>query len=66
MEEDEEGEFVSVNPECVVMGDSSDVCSVAFSADGTRLVTGHSHYDFLVKIWDVALGAKVSSFPPTT
>ena len=36
------------------------VRSVAFSRDVTRIVSGSD--DYLVKIWDVATGALVSSF----
>jgi len=36
------------------------VLSVAFSADGKRIVSGSE--DGLVKIWDAATGAQVSSF----
>ena len=39
-------------------GHTEGVCSVAFSADGKRIVSG-SH-DHLVKIWDAATGGKVS------
>jgi WD40 repeat protein len=40
-------------------GHSSSVLSVAFSPDSTRVVSG-SH-DKLVKIWDAATGAEVTS-----
>ena len=40
-------------------GHSGWVMSVAFSRDGTRIVSGSS--DTFVKIWDVATGALVSS-----
>ena len=41
-------------------GHSDTVFSVAFSPDGTRVVSGSA--DKLVKIWDAATGAEVSSF----
>ena len=41
-------------------GHSEGVCVVAFSGDGTRIVSGSK--DHLVKIWDTATGAEVSSF----
>ena len=41
-------------------GHSEMVLTVAFSADGKRIVSGS--YDNLVKIWDAATGAQVSSF----
>ena len=40
-------------------GHSSSVFSVAFSPDGTRVVSGSD--DMLVKIWDAATGAEVTS-----
>ena len=40
-------------------GHLDSVGSVAFSFDGTRIVSG-SH-DMLVKIWDAATGAEVTS-----
>jgi len=40
-------------------GHSGSVFSVAFSPDGTRVVSGSS--DKLVKIWDAATGAEVTS-----
>ena len=39
---------------------SSPVNSVACSPDGKRVVSGS--YDKLIKIWDVATGAEVSSY----
>ena len=40
-------------------GHSSCVFSIAFSRDGTRIVSGS--LDHLVKIWDIETGAEVSS-----
>jgi len=48
------------NPECPVLGHSRKVLSVDFSPNGQHLVTGSN--DKLVKIWDTATGAQVSSF----
>ena len=48
-----------MNPECSENG-HSDMVSVAFSPDGTRIVSGSR--DTLVKIWDAAAGAEVISF----
>ena len=61
MEEDEDGdeEFVW-NPDCLVLGHSAAVYSVDFSPDGKQFASGSS--DKLVKIWDTATGALVSSF----
>ena len=41
-------------------GHTSTVFSVAFSRDGTRIVSGS--FDRSVKIWDAETGAEVSSF----
>jgi len=41
-------------------GHSHGVMSVAFSPDGTRVVSGSA--DKLLKIWDVETGAEVRSF----
>ena len=41
-------------------GHSGVVCSVTFSPDGTRVVSGSE--DHLVKIWDVETGAAVRGF----
>ena len=41
-------------------GHTESVFTVAFSADGKRIVTGSN--DKLVKIWDAATGVQVSSF----
>ena len=41
-------------------GHSGTVHSVAFSPDGTRVVSGSA--DMLVKIWDAETGAEVRSF----
>ena len=40
-------------------GHTSEVLSVAFSPDGTRVVSGS--LDRLVKVWDVETGAEVGS-----
>ena len=42
------------------MRDTTSVYTVAFSADGTRVVSGS--FDGYVKIWNAATGAEVSSF----
>ena len=61
MEEDKDGdeEFVR-NFECPVSGHFAAVASVDFSPDGKQFASG-SH-DKLMKIWDTATGAEVSSF----
>ena len=43
-----------------MMGHWGEVRSVAFSEDGTRVVSGSG--DQLVKIWNAVTGAEVSSF----
>ena len=43
-----------------LIGHDGGVNTVAFSPDGKRIVSGSD--DRLVKIWDVATGAAVSSF----
>ena len=43
-----------------LVGHPDCVWSVAFSPDGTRIVSGS--IDNLVKIWDTETGAEVSSF----
>ena len=45
---------------CTLAGHTDMVLCVAFSADGKRVVSGS--FDNLVKIWDAATGAQVSSF----
>ena len=45
-------------------GHSDEVSSVHFSRDGTRVVSGSA--DHLVKIWDIATGAEVSSLGACT
>jgi WD40 repeat protein len=60
MKQDEQGvEKLVWNPECPVAGHSAEVNSVDFSPDGNRVVSGSD--DNLVRIWDVATGALVSS-----
>jgi WD40 repeat protein len=44
---------------CTLAGNSGGVNAVAFSEDGTRVASGSD--DMLVKIWDIATGAEVSS-----
>ena len=44
---------------CTLAGHSSSVTSTAFSPDGTRVVSGS--LDYLLKIWDAATGAEVST-----
>jgi len=46
-----------VNPECMAKGHSDPVRSVAFSSDGTRVVSAGD--DKLVKIWNATTGAEV-------
>ena len=48
------------NPDCPVSGHSLHLCSVDFSPNGNRVVSGSA--DGLVQIWDVETGALVSSF----
>ena len=48
---------IVVNPECTLTGHSGPVYSVAFSPDGTRVVSGS--WDNLVKIWSSKTGAEV-------
>jgi WD40 repeat protein len=45
--------------ECTLTGHSGEVTSVAFSPDGTRVVSGS--WDQLVKIWSSETGAEVCS-----
>jgi WD40 repeat protein len=45
---------------CTLTGHTGEVNTVAFSADGTWVVSASD--DKLVKIWDAATGAEVSSF----
>jgi len=45
-------------------GHTGDVRSVAFSPDGTRVVSGS--YDNLVKIWNVETGVEVRSHEACT
>ena len=42
------------------MGHQARIRSVAFSPDGQRVVSGS--FDQLVKVWDAATGAEVSTF----
>ena len=52
-----EGRYSGV---CTLMNPGMGVLSVAISSDGTRIVSGSD--DGVVRIWDVATGALVSSF----
>ena len=45
---------------CTQAGHKHSVSSIAFSPDGTRVVTGSR--DKTVKIWDARTGAEVSGF----
>ena len=49
-----------VDPDCKVEGHAGEVNAIAFSPDGTRVVSGS--FDKLVKVWDAATGAEVSRF----
>ena len=49
---------LSVLQVCRLTGHAGEVTSVAFSPDGTRVVSGSS--DNLVKVWDAETGAEVS------
>jgi WD40 repeat protein len=60
MEEDEGGEELVWNPDCLVSGHSDSVASVVFSPDGKQFVSGSS--DRLLKIWSTETGVVVSSF----
>ena len=44
----------------VFSGHDEDVCSLAFSSDGTLLVSGS--YDNIIKLWDVQTGGVVKTF----
>ena len=50
---------VAVNPQCPLSAHSAGVSLVAFSPDGTRVVSGSQ--DKTVKIWDTETGALVRS-----
>ena len=55
--------------ECTLRGHSAAVNSVAFSPDGTRVVSASGQFDFgesdnTVRIWDVASGKKVGASGP--
>jgi WD40 repeat protein len=45
---------------CTLKGHKSYVCSVAFSMDGKKIVSGSN--DMVIKIWNAETGAEVSSF----
>ena len=51
--------YVDYKLECPVIGHTSAVMSVAFSPDGRWVVSGSD--EGLLKIWDAATGAQVSS-----
>ena len=56
-----------VEQECKLRGHSADVNSVAFSLDGTRVVSAsgqHGESDDTVRIWDVASGKEVVASGP--
>ena len=53
--------------ECTLRGHSAFVNSVAFSPDGTRVVSAsglHGESDNTVRIWDVASGKEVGASGP--
>ena len=56
---DGRGFYEQSNPGCPVTGHSFHMWSVAVSSDGKRIVSGG--HDALVKVWDAATGAMVSS-----
>ena len=45
---------------CTLEGHESFVCSVDFSMDGKKIVSGSN--DLIVKIWNAETGAEVSTF----
>ena len=57
--EDDRNDYRKTNPECLVTGHSGEVCAVAISPDGTRIVSGCENF---LKIWDATTGAEVSIF----
>ena len=57
--EGEWNERVVPNPECALTGHAGEVNMVEFSPCGKRIVSGSD--DGMVKIWDAATGAEVSS-----
>jgi WD40 repeat protein len=61
MEQDDYGGEIFVwNQDCPVAGHPGVVLSIDFSPDGKQFASGS--WDTLVKIWDTATGALVSSF----
>ena len=55
--DNEYGDVEEINPDCPVKSQSSWVCTVAFSPDGLRVVSGSE--DSLAKIWNAETGAEV-------
>ena len=63
---DEDGDL-EIDDACPVTGHAAAVNSVAFSPDGTRVVSASGRFgesDNAVRIWDVASGKKVGASGP--